>query len=97
MRLALGTAPPARFHEQLHHPALDAARVIRPGRAIGFGNEYIAVGKHVEPAGVIEAGRVGVHREPGVQPPASSPAGQPLAGAMWTVGMSVGCGGGSAG
>ena len=32
-----------------------------PRRSVGLGDEYIAVGKHVEPAGVVEASRKSGH------------------------------------
>ena len=51
------------FHHPFHNLALDACAVFRLGRRIGFGNQHIAVGKHIEPAWVIEAGCKGVHRK----------------------------------
>ena len=45
-------------------PALDPLSVLRPFRGIGFRDENVAIGKHMEPAGMLETGRKRLDREP---------------------------------
>src|SRR5262249_20221366 len=43
--------------------AVDAARILRTRRTVRFRDENVAVGKHIEPARMIETGGEGIDRE----------------------------------
>ena len=51
------------FLRHVKEKALYAFGVLRPRRTIGFGHQDVAIGKDVEPAGMIEPGGVSVDRE----------------------------------
>ena len=42
-------------HEHLHEPAPDAFAVIRLRGRVGFGNQYVAIGQHMNPPRMIQA------------------------------------------
>jgi hypothetical protein len=58
-----GHGRPRPFHDQLHNPASEAFAILGPGRGIGLGDEDVAIGEDIEPAGVIKAGRISAHRQ----------------------------------
>ena len=72
-----------------------SSRSGRFGR-IGFGDQHVAVRQHVQPARMVEAGGERGHRQP-LRGDGVTPLGQPMAGAMLTVGSSELSGGGSLG
>ncbi|MNH23831.1 hypothetical protein D3C79_837430 [compost metagenome] len=43
------------FHHLAHDPATNAFAVFRLGRRIGFGDQYVAIGQHIEPARMVQA------------------------------------------
>jgi hypothetical protein len=96
MRLALGVAGAGALHRLLLDVAAQALVVVGLGRRVRLGDEDVAVRQHVQPARMVEAGRVRAHRDAvaGDRPGALAPA---CAGAMWTVGSSVLFGGGRRG
>ena len=62
-------------HDFLDDPALDAFVVIGFGRGVGFGDQHVAIGQHVQPARVIEVlgkcgdlGAIGRHGFGAVRP-----------------------------
>ena len=48
-------------HDLLHHPATDALAVVGFLRCVGFRDQYVAIGQHIEPARVIQATGEGDH------------------------------------
>ena len=78
-------------HHGLHEPALDAFAVVRLWRRIGFGDQHVAVGQDVEPAGMLQSLGESIDRKSRA-PGGVAPAGHPLAGAIFTVGISAGTG-----
>jgi hypothetical protein len=64
-----GGAGPA--HDDLLEPALDALAVLGLGRGVGLGDQHVAVGQHVEPAGMIQAADQGGGDEARARRPAS--------------------------
>ncbi len=54
---------PSPFHKQFHDPALNAFVIFGLGWSIGFGNQYIAIGKNIQPARVVKVSRKGGHRK----------------------------------
>ena len=49
-----GHAGAGALHHQPHDPALDALGVLGLGRCVGFGDQHVAVGQHMQPAWMIE-------------------------------------------
>ena len=66
MRLALGTAPPARFIILPMIQPFTPSNSLRSGRSGAFvsASKYVPVGKHVQPARMVESGCEGGHGEP---------------------------------
>jgi len=85
MRFALGTAAPAFLLEELHGLGLEALTVLRTLGGVGLGDQHVAVRQHVEPARMSSPAAKAATRVPAAAL-GVAPSGQPLAGAMCTVG-----------
>ena len=66
IRSALGTPAPARFVTFFMNQALDALGPLvgRLGGRIGFGDEHVAIGQHVNPARMVQPARQRSDLEP---------------------------------
>ena len=96
MRLALGAFGAGAAHDQLRHPAADADAALFLRRLVAFGDQHVAVRQHMQPARMVEPVGELVDGK-ALRGDGISPGFHGSASAWFTVGRSVGFGGGRIG